>query len=95
MGVLLNEMSRAVRRFCARRSRPVAGAGLQYADYAVWQRKWMEGEVLQAAGGVLERGRWPERLGCWSCRRIIRGRRSRIMPAAGSQLELDEKLTRG
>ena len=28
---------------------------MQYADYAVWQREWLQGEVLERAAGVLAR----------------------------------------
>ena len=49
---------------------------MQYADYAVWQREWLQGEVLE---GQLRY--WREQLegagACWSCRRTGRDRRCR------------------
>ena len=74
---------------------PLPELAVQYADYAVWQRKWMEGEVLRAAGGVLEEERWRECRSCWSCRRTMRGRRSRTMPGGTVAVVLDEELTAG
>ena len=34
-------------RLCAGEADPLPALEIQYADYAVWQRKWMEGEILQ------------------------------------------------
>ena len=49
MGVLVRELAAAVRRDrrgrCARTCPPLP---VQYADYAHWQREWLQGEVLDA-----------------------------------------------
>ncbi len=51
----------------------LAGLPVQYADFAVWQRQWLSGEVLEGQSGYW-RGRWPARR-CWSCRPTGRARR--------------------
>ena len=46
MGVFTNELSRLYGAFLRGEADPLPELKIQYADYAVWQRKWMEGEVL-------------------------------------------------
>ncbi len=36
-----------LRRFPAGEADPLPTLAIQYADYAVWQRQWIEGEILQ------------------------------------------------
>src|SRR5579863_885116 len=50
MGVLLKELSVLYGAFARGQSDPLPELKLQYADYAVWQRKWIEGDVLQQQG---------------------------------------------
>jgi amino acid adenylation domain-containing protein len=47
MGVLLRELSGLYKAFRQGEKDSLPELELQYADYAVWQRKWMEGEVLR------------------------------------------------
>src|ERR1700731_1878655 len=47
MGVLNNELSVLYGAFSRGEEEPLAKLEVQYADYAVWQRKWMEGEILR------------------------------------------------
>ena len=47
MGVLLKELSTLYSAFVQGQSDPLPQLQVQYADYAMWQRKWMEGEVLK------------------------------------------------
>jgi amino acid adenylation domain-containing protein len=47
MGVLVNEFSALYTAFSDGRPDPLAPLAIQYADYAVWQRRWITGEVLQ------------------------------------------------
>ncbi|HYQ71304.1 MAG TPA: condensation domain-containing protein, partial [Gammaproteobacteria bacterium] len=47
MGVLINEVGALYQAFSKGQSDPLPPLAIQYADYAVWQRKWLEGEVLQ------------------------------------------------
>src|SRR5436190_1490224 len=53
MGVLVREVASLYKAYSSGEESPLAELGLQYADYAVWQREWL-------AGGVLE-----EQLGYW------------------------------
>jgi amino acid adenylation domain-containing protein len=46
--VLMRELSTLYRAFVAGRSSPLAPLPIQYADYALWQREWLHGEVLEA-----------------------------------------------
>ncbi len=47
MGVLVNEVATLYRAFRAGEDSPLAELSIQYADYAAWQRKWLQGEVLE------------------------------------------------
>ncbi len=47
MGVLTQEMSALYAAFLNGDADPLPALPVQYADYAAWQRKWVEGEVLQ------------------------------------------------
>jgi amino acid adenylation domain-containing protein len=46
--VLSQELTALYRAFSTDRPSPLAELPIQYADYAVWQRQWLEGEVLEA-----------------------------------------------
>ena len=46
MGVLMKELSTLYGAFVRREADPLPELSVQYADYAVWQRKWIEGEIL-------------------------------------------------
>ncbi|WP_066383169.1 non-ribosomal peptide synthetase [Anabaena sp. CA = ATCC 33047] len=48
MGVLVQEMATLYEAFCASESNPLPPLSIQYADFAMWQRKWLQGEVLEA-----------------------------------------------
>ena len=66
--------------FCAAKTIPLPELEIQYADYAVWQRQWIEGEILQQQADY-----WKTALAelrrCWNCPPTIHARRSRTMPA--------------
>src|SRR5262249_4989737 len=47
MGVLMEELSVLYGAFVSGETDPLPELPVQYADYAVWQRRWMEGEVLR------------------------------------------------
>ncbi|HEU0078917.1 MAG TPA: condensation domain-containing protein, partial [Longimicrobiaceae bacterium] len=47
MGVLFNELSALYGAFHRGEPDPLPPLPVQYADYAVWQRRWVTGEVLQ------------------------------------------------
>src|SRR5262249_37879248 len=46
VGVLINELSWLYESFTQAKASPLAPLSLQYADYAVWQRNWLQGETL-------------------------------------------------
>src|SRR6185295_13942598 len=46
-GVLVRELSELYGAAVARRSSPLAELPIQYADYAVWQRSWLAGKMLE------------------------------------------------
>jgi amino acid adenylation domain-containing protein len=47
MGVLFEELSVLYGAFAAGRPSPLAQPALQYGDYAMWERRWLCGEVLE------------------------------------------------
>src|SRR5437867_7865116 len=48
MGVLRRELSVLYEAFCDGRSSPLSDLPIQYADFAIWQREWLQGEVLES-----------------------------------------------
>ena len=47
MGVLTEELSALYAAYLAGGDDPLPPLPIQYADYAVWQRQWLQGEVLE------------------------------------------------
>jgi amino acid adenylation domain-containing protein len=50
MGVLVEELSALYGAYVRGEGDPLPELGVQYVDYAVWQREWMGGEVLREQG---------------------------------------------
>ncbi|MGH8613504.1 MAG: amino acid adenylation domain-containing protein, partial [Gammaproteobacteria bacterium] len=46
-GILVRELMALYEAFCEGEGSPLPEPAIQYADYAVWQRKWLAGEVLE------------------------------------------------
>ncbi len=46
MGVLIRELSSLYQAFCKGTPNPLSPLSIQYADFAHWQRDWLQGEVL-------------------------------------------------
>src|SRR6185295_3075098 len=46
-GILVREVKSLYEAFAAGRPSPLADLSIQYADFAVWQREWLTGEVLE------------------------------------------------
>nr|AXN93592.1 PuwA [Anabaena minutissima UTEX B 1613] len=47
MGVFIQELSALYPAFATAKPSPLAELPIQYADFAVWQRQWLSGEVLE------------------------------------------------
>ena len=47
MAVLFQELSALYKAFSAGQPSPLPELPIQYADYAIWQREWLQGEVLE------------------------------------------------
>ena len=56
-GVLYHEVSRLYAAFAAGEPSPLPAVAVQYADFALWQREWLRGEVLER-----QLAWWKERL---------------------------------
>jgi amino acid adenylation domain-containing protein len=46
-GILIQELATLYVAFCTGGSSPLPALPIQYADFAHWQRQWLQGEVLQ------------------------------------------------
>ncbi len=57
-GLFLQEMTMLYKAFLAGKPSPLPELPLQYADFAVWQREWLSGEVLEP-----QLAYWKEQLG--------------------------------
>ncbi len=57
MGVLVREVSALYAAFHQRRRSPLPELAVQYADFAIWQRRWLAGEALER-----QLAYWRERL---------------------------------
>jgi hypothetical protein len=51
MSVLVDELGQLYSAFRAGLPDPLPPLPIQYADYAAWQRRWVEGEVLEGQAG--------------------------------------------
>ncbi|HEX6373941.1 MAG TPA: amino acid adenylation domain-containing protein, partial [Longimicrobium sp.] len=94
MGVLTGELSALYAAHREGREAQLPALPVQYADYAAWQRRWVEGEVLREQAEY-----WAETLG--GAPELLELPTDRPRPAqmdpAGARLgvELDEALTAG
>jgi non-ribosomal peptide synthetase component F len=57
-GVLVHELTTLYRAFVAGLPSPLAPLPIQYADYALWQRQWLQGEVLQQQVAYWKKQLW-------------------------------------
>src|SRR5262249_16009183 len=51
----IEELNTLYAAFARRQADPLPALEVQYADYAVWQRRWMEGEILRQQGDYWKR----------------------------------------
>ena len=47
VGVMVREVAELYEAFCARRPTPLPELPIQFADFASWQRRWLQGSVLE------------------------------------------------
>ena len=47
MGILFRELSALYEGFCKGQPTSLPELAIQYTDFAIWQREWFQGEVLQ------------------------------------------------
>ncbi len=47
MGVLVQEIAALYEAFSQNQASPLPELSIQYADFAVWQRQWLQGEILE------------------------------------------------
>jgi amino acid adenylation domain-containing protein len=94
IGLFLNELSALYGAYLRGEADPLPPLSVQYADYAVWQRKWIEGGILQRQIGY-----WKEALA--GAPGLLELPADHPRPAAqnyagaSTELELDEKLVSG
>jgi amino acid adenylation domain-containing protein len=94
MGVLADELSALYTAYVRGEADRLPELPVQYADYAAWQRRWVEGEILEAQAAY-----WKETLA--GAPELLELPSDRVRPAvqnhAGASLgvELDEELTAG
>jgi condensation domain-containing protein len=55
MGVFAQELSTLYDAFRSGRDDPLPALPTQYADYAAWQRRWIDGQLLERQAGYWER----------------------------------------
>ncbi|MHC0062944.1 non-ribosomal peptide synthase/polyketide synthase [Nostoc sp. UIC 10890] len=48
MGVFVQELAALYNAYCQGLLSPLAPLPIQYADFAIWQRQWLQGDVLQS-----------------------------------------------
>ena len=46
-GILIREMAALYQAYCSGSPSPLPELPIQYADFAYWQREWLQGAVLQ------------------------------------------------
>ncbi|WP_254564071.1 non-ribosomal peptide synthetase [Oscillatoria sp. HE19RPO] len=57
LGILLKELRELYKGFCTGKPVNLPSLPVQYADFAVWQRQWLSGEILET-----QLGYWKEKL---------------------------------
>jgi amino acid adenylation domain-containing protein len=48
IGLLIKELTVLYEAFCKGKPSPLSELPIQYADFAVWQRQWLQGDVLES-----------------------------------------------
>ncbi|UUZ51678.1 condensation domain-containing protein [Massilia sp. B-10] len=95
IGVLVNEVKQLYRAFCLGQPDPLPPLALQYADYALWQRGWLQGDTPRRAGRVLEGP--PRRCACLAgtAERLPASGRAKLCLADTLSVSLPSELAAG
>ncbi len=93
-GVLVRELAALYAAFAAGRPSPLPELPVQYADFAVWQRGWLRGEVLERRARLLAAAARRRRRRSWSCPPTARGPRCRATAAPPRPVRLPAGLVR-
>jgi amino acid adenylation domain-containing protein len=91
MGVLIEEVSVLYDAFSAGRPSPLPELPIQYADYTVWQREWLEGGVLEE-----QLAYWKQQLGGGGMLQLPTDRPRPTSPSQNGAMydfEMDANLT--
>ena len=88
LGIVRRELSALYGAFAAGRPSPLPELPVQYADFAMWQREWLQGDVLKTPARLLEEPAGgpsgsPGPDGPPAATRSDRPRRAVLVPAAG------------
>ena len=94
MGVLVREVAALYPAFAAGRPSPLPELPVQYADFAVWQRSWLQRRGPGARDRLLARSSSPACRRSWSCPPTGRGRRCRASAAPSRPVRLPAGLAR-
>ena len=91
-GVLMRELETLYQAFSKEEPSPLAELPVQYADFAIWQRAWLQGDVLEK-----QLGYWRKELdGAPASLELPTDRRARATPTYGGALlshDLPESLS--
>ena len=66
MGVLMRELTVLYDAFASGRKSPLAELPVQYADYSLWQRGWLQGGCWSSSWPT-GNSSWPEPATAWPC----------------------------
>jgi len=94
MGIFVRELSKMYDGFVRGKPTDLPKLEVQYADYAVWQRQWMEGEILQRQADFWKTT-WPGCPPCWRYPPITFRPREQDYSGGLVELELDAGLSAG
>jgi len=83
MGVFFRELNLLYAAFSRGQTSPLTDLPIQYADFAAWQRKWLQGDMLEKQLAYWK-GRLEVPRRCWNCQRTIRGLPTRRIAARKS-----------
>jgi amino acid adenylation domain-containing protein len=94
MGIFFRELSLLYEAFCAGKPSPLPELPIQYADFALWQKNWLQGDVLKS-----QLGYWKKQLASAPARlELSAGRRRpavQTFRGASYSFTLPSTLTQG